>query len=134
MKRRDNLGIEIIMILSAFICCLLVLSKAFVSARVKSGQASVLSDAVTLASDCADVFLACEDEDRILKVLGEGAKFSGDRQIIAYFGDDLKANGQGPFKVVIDIDKENDFAIADITVSRNEEEIYSIQTGRKAGS
>ena len=131
MKRRNNLGIEIIVILAAFICCILVLSKAFVSARVRSSQASVLSDAVTLASDCADVFLACEENEDIAKILGGEAK--GD-QIIAYFDDDLDPSVQGPFKVVIDIVKQGDFETAVIEILRNEEEIYSIETGRKARS
>ena len=131
MKRRNNLGIEIIVILAAFICCILVLSKAFVSARVRSSQASVLSDAVTLASDCADVFLACDEKEDIAKILGGEAK--GD-QIIAYFDDDLDPSVQGPFKVVIDIVKQGDFETAVIEILRNEEEIYSIETGRKARS
>ncbi|MBQ5443626.1 MAG: hypothetical protein IIU29_00450 [Erysipelotrichaceae bacterium] len=131
MKRRNNLGIEIIVILAAFICCILVLSKAFVSARVRSSQASVLSDAVTLASDCADVFLTCDEKDDIAKILGGEAK--GD-QIIAYFDDDLDPSVQGPFKVVIDIVKQGDFETAVIEILRNEEEIYSIETGRKARS
>ncbi|MBQ6215974.1 MAG: hypothetical protein IJK53_01175 [Erysipelotrichaceae bacterium] len=131
MKRRNNLGIEIIVILAAFICCILVLSKAFVSARVRSSQASVLSDAVTLASDCADVFLACDEKEDIAKILGGEAK--GD-QIIAYFDDDLDPSAQGPFKVVIDIVKQGDFETAVIEILRNEEEIYSIETGRKARS
>ena len=56
-----------IVILAVFIMSISILSKAFVMAKSRSSEAARLSDAVTLASNAADVFLACDDEKEMLK-------------------------------------------------------------------
>ena len=135
MKRnKNNLGIEIILILSAFICCILILSKAFVSARMASSEASVLSDAVKLASDCADVFLACGDENEILSVLNEAGNAKKEEAISVTYDEDLKPSAGGAFEVKIAIDEASGFATAKLSVFYKDEQVYEIETGRKARS
>ncbi len=135
MKKRSNLslGIEIIAILAVFIMSITILSKAFVTARGKSVSAARLSDAVTLASNGADVFLSCEDDKEIYEVLNENGNAQLKEDVSVFYDDDLKADPNGLFRMDI-ISRENgDFIDADIIVYYNEEEIYRINTGKGAG-
>ncbi|MBQ6335384.1 MAG: hypothetical protein IJI46_09975 [Erysipelotrichaceae bacterium] len=129
---RKNLGVEIIVILAVFIMSISILSKAFVMAKSRSSEAARLSDAVTLASNAADVFLACDDEKEMLKVLNENGNAELKDGLNVYYDNDLRPAVSGAFKVVIDQKDEGDFTKAYISIFYGEEEIYAIETGKEA--
>lgn len=131
MKKRENLGIEIIVILSVFIVSILVLSKTFVSARVRSLSAARLSDAVTLASNVADVYLSSEDETKILEIFKDAGPDQGNDTLSFSFDEDLKPAENGSFIAQIKTSKEGDFETADIFILYQGEKIYSIKTGKE---
>ena len=131
IKKRENLGIEIIVILSVFIVSILVLSKTFVSARVRSLSAARLSDAVTLASNVADVYLSSDDETKILEVFKDAGPDKENDTLSFSFDEDLKPAENGSFIAQIKTSKEGDFEMADIFILYQGEEIYSIKTGKE---
>ena len=130
--RKSDLGIGIIVILAVFIMAISVLSRAFVLAKERSREAARLSDAVTLASNCADVFLACGDEEELYGILNEDGNVVKDGSLKVSYDDDLKPMKDGAFTVVISEKEEADFIEADIRVYYGEEEIYAIRTGKGA--
>ena len=132
MKRKNNLGLEIVAILAVFIMSISILSKAFVSARSKSVDASRLSDAVTLASNGADVFLSCEDDRQIYEIFNENGNAKLGDDVTAYFDDDLKADPDGTFRMDILTKENGDFIDADIVIYYRDVELYRINTGKGA--
>ena len=133
MKKKSslNLGIEIVAILAVFIMSISILSKAFVSARTKSVDAAVLSDAVTLASNGADVFLSCVDEEEICRILNENGNAQLRDKVSVCYDNDLKADASGAFRMDIITEENDGFVDARIIVYHHDELIYEITTGRQ---
>ena len=128
--KKKNLGIEIIVILLVFIFSISILTRAFVLADSRGKKAARLSDAVTLASNCADVWLSFEEKEEVYKILNEKDNCENNEKLTAYYDDDLRPSANGPFKAVIEEEKEDKYINAVITIFYNEEEIYVIETGK----
>ena len=128
--KKKNLGIEIIVILLVFIFSISILTRAFVLADSRGKKAARLSDAVTLASNCADVWLSFEEKEEVYKILNEKDNCENNEKLTAYYDDDLRPSVNGPFKAVIEEEKEDKYISAIITIFYNEEEIYVIETGK----
>ena len=131
--KKKNLGIEIIVILLVFIFSISILSRAFVLADSRGKKAARLSDAVTLASNCADVWLSYEEKEDVYQILNEKENCELNDALTAYYDDDLRPFKDGPFKAVIEEEKEDKYIGAVITIFYNEEEIYVIETGKGVG-
>ena len=132
MKKEDkNLGVEIIMILCVLIASILLLSKAFTLAASTSKKASRLSDAVTLASDCADVYLSSDTIQEVYAILNKENNATFSDRLSVFYDEDLKASFDGPFKVVIETNKQGNFETAQIAVFYKEEAVYTIETGKE---
>ena len=131
-KTNHRPGIGIVAMLAVFIMSISILSKAFVTAREKSLEAARLSDAVSLASNGADVFLSCRDDKEIYEILNENGNAVLGDDVSAWYGDDLRPEKGGKFRMDI-LSKENgDFIDADIMVYYDDVKIYEISTGRGA--
>ena len=132
MMKRDsrNLGIEIIVILVAFIFSILILSRFFVNAKNRSLEAAHLSDAVTLASNCADVFLATKDLEELNKVLADNNGNIKGKTLTVCFDENLRPAKEGAYQAKITLSEENEFAKAQIDMFYLDGMIYSIHTGR----
>ena len=130
MKGKKNLGLEIVAILAIFIMSISILSKAFVIARERSVDAARLSDAVTLASNGADVFLSCENDEEIFEIFNEKGSAKLSDHVTAYFDDDLKADPDGTFCMKIITEENGDFIDADIVIYYRDMELYRINTGK----
>ena len=132
-RSRFKLGTEIIVILAVFILAISVLTKAFVLAEQRSSKAAVLSDAVSLASNCADVFLASKDDEEIYRILNESDNAEKGEDLKVFYDEDLKASKQGKFTVILHEEEKDGFITADISVFYADELIYEISTGKGGG-
>ena len=132
MKEKEkNLGIEIIMILCVVIVSILVLSKAFVMAKAKSDEAAILSDAVTLASNVADVYLSYEEAQDVCNILNEKDNAKLSDVLTASYDEDLSPATNGIFKAQIVTEKNGNFETAVISIFHEEVLIYEIETGKE---
>ncbi len=131
MKRnRNNLGVEIIVILLAFLFSILILTRAFAGAKVRSSEAAILSDAVTLASNIADTYLACEDE-KIAQILNENGNIVEANGIEAYYDEQLHPASNGRFRAKLKFDRQGLFEKAYITIFYDGNEVYALETGKE---
>ena len=107
-----------------------VLANAFSKSDLNSRKAKQLSDAVTLAASGAEVFLASESEEDVLKTLNEKDNaLAAGSDITATYNDDLQPDAKGKMKMTIHWDDAGDFVNGTVTVFYGEEKIYDLETG-----
>lgn len=72
--------VEALLLVAAFVVVILVLTRAFGVSRTKSGEARLLTNAVTLAQNAADAVSASASSDALLSLLDRGgnAALEGD--------------------------------------------------------
>ena len=158
MKQGRNISfyIEIVLMLIISVLAISILANAFSKSDLNSRKAKQLSDAVTLAASGAEVFLASESEEDVLKTLNEadnaffgtsnktaanpasGAANNGSAatssaaangDITATYNDDLQPDANGKMKMTIHWDEAGDFVNGTVTVFYGEEKIYDLETG-----
>ena len=132
MKQGRNISfyIEIVLMLIISVLAISVLANAFSKSDLKSRKAKQLSDAVTLAASGAEVFLASESEEDVLKTLNEKDNaLAAGSDITATYNDDLQPDAKGKMKMTIHWDDAGDFVNGTVTVFYGEEKIYDLETG-----
>ncbi len=132
MKQGRNISfyIEIVLMLIISVLAISVLANAFSKSDLNSRKAKQLSDAVTLAASGAEVFLASESEEDVLKTLNEKDNaLAAGSDITATYNDDLQPDAKGKMKMTIHWDDAGDFVNGTVTVFYGEEKIYDLETG-----
>lgn len=136
MNRRQGTAfyIEVIVMLLVFMIVIQTLVRVFASSRRSAFEAERLSDAVTLASNCAEIVLASDSAEEVAEVLQDAGAKGNETVISARFDDNLEMNPEGKMEVLIDWQKkEEDFSHAVITVSYSGEQLYELTTGKYLG-
>lgn len=135
MRKFRNLsfGLQIILMLLTVVLSISVMVRAFVSAKVRSDEARILSDAITLASNGAEVFRSSLDENEIYRALNENNNAILADEIIVLYNEDLEPDQNGNLVMAIALNEEKDFTKAEIKVYYYDKEVYSLSTGMKGG-
>ena len=131
MKTRElSFLIELLTMAIVFIFVIMILSRIYAHSLSKAQEAGRLNDAVILASNAAEVFLASDDPEEIRDTLNEenNAVLNGNDVLSAY-DEELKADPNGKMKVEIHSDPKDDFVYGTIRVYYEEELLYELQTG-----
>lgn len=124
---------ELSVMLVAFIMVIVIITSVFARAKAMSDEAKHLSDATILASNTAEVFLTCDDEEEIYQILNENGNTVKGEKIISSYNEMLKADKSGKMKVEIAPEKSGNFIKARITVYYLDQMIYELDTGHMIG-
>jgi len=92
--------IETLLLIAVFIAIILVLTQVFGLGRVESGEARLLTNAVTLAQNTAEAFSASGDPQQLASLLDENGNTSvtGDT-VKARYTTDMTPDPNGEFTV-----------------------------------
>lgn len=129
--RSFSFGIQIIMMLLVVVLSISIMVQAFAAAKVQSDEAKVLSQAITLAADGAEVVMAQKSEEKIFRVLNEKDNAILADEIIAIYDEDLNPDQQGNLVMAIRLDPKTDFTEVLIKIYYFDKEIYTLNTGVK---
>ncbi|MBR0462554.1 MAG: hypothetical protein IJJ00_07575 [Erysipelotrichaceae bacterium] len=127
-KEKYVFYLETFILTLSFIAVILVLSQMFGRSINVSLEAKRLNDAVILSGNTAEVFKSCKDKDDLDAFLKEefNLETEGEDRVI-YFNDDLKADKNGDYKIVLKIVKDDELKEALIKAYYKGEEIYDLE-------
>jgi len=131
LKQGRNISfyIEIVVMLIISVMVISICAAAFSKAEAHSRSAKNLSDAVTLAASGAESFLASETIEELFSVLNEADNAYVSDGVTAFYDEDLNPKADGIMKMVISWDEEDGFVKAAVTVFRDGEKLYDLETG-----
>ena len=126
-KEKYVFYLETFILTLSFIAVILVLSQMFGRSINVSLEAKRLNDAVILSGNTAEVFKSCKDKDDLDAFLKEefNLEKDGEERIIR-FNDELKADVNGDYKIVLKIVKDEELKEALIKAYYKGEEIYDL--------
>ena len=132
MMKKNGLSfmIELLIMLVIFIILINVSVVVYASARNTSQKARHLSDAVILASNGAEVFIASEDENEIIRILNQNDNHKNNDALEFSYNDDLEPQADGRMVMKIDRTENDGFVHGKITIFYGNEVIYELETGR----
>ena len=112
--------LETLLMIVVFIAIILVLTNFFSDARIQSVQASHLTEAVVLAENAAEAVAASDSLEMVQSLLNEEGTINENGDVLTVLHDGYQ----------VDITWEPDGKLVEsrITVSRNEDEIYTLET------
>ena len=131
-KKRDlSFRVEVMIMLAVFIVVISVLTRLFALAETESRKARHLSDAVILAANGAEVFMAAEDDEEIYAILNEAGNAAG--PLAFSYSAQREPQAEGPFCLQLQTSEKDGFREALLQVSYEGETIYELTTGRVSG-
>ncbi|MBR2802671.1 MAG: hypothetical protein IKE21_08850 [Erysipelotrichaceae bacterium] len=137
MNKKRDLGfrIEVIVMLVVFVAVIGTLTRLYAQADLESRRAAHLSDAVILTANGAEVFMAAEDDEELLRILDEAnnAEKKADHLLEARYAEDCTPAAGGDFCLQIETKDSADFREVTFRVSYQGEEIYELTTGKVRG-
>ena len=119
-KQLTAFYMETLLLLAAFMAIILVLVSVFGGARQQSTQAAQLTHAVRLAENAAEAVASVDSVDALQDLLGQGGGMRLDGSVLTVLYDD--------YELAITWEPEGALVNSAITVSRNGEEIYTLET------
>ena len=91
---------ETLLLIAVFIAIILVLTQVFGLGRVESGEAKLLTNAVTLAQNAAEAFSASDDPQKLASLLDENGNTSvSGNTVTARYTSDMTPDPNGAFTV-----------------------------------
>ena len=137
MNKKRDLGfrIELVVMLVVFVAVIGTLTRLYAGADLESRRAAHLSDAVILAANGAEVFMAAEDDEELLRILDEAdnAEKKADHLLEVRYAEDRTPTEGGDFCLQIETKDSVDFREVTFRVSYQGEEIYELTTGKVRG-
>ena len=112
--------LETLLLIMVFVAIILVLTGVFSGARAQSVHAANLTRAVELAENAAEAVSASDSLETLQSLLDENGNTQRNGDILTVFQDE--------FQVDISWKPEGEVVSSTIAVSRNEAEIYTLET------
>ena len=130
--KKNNLSfmVELLIMLAIIIVMINVLVGVYASSRKTSAEAKHLSDAVILASNGAEVFIATDSDEEMAKVLNQNDNVKNDDGLSVYYNDKLEPDPDGRMMMKITREEKDGFAHCSITITYGGEAVYELETGR----
>ena len=130
--KKNNLSfmVELLIMLAIFIVLINVLVGVYALSRKTSADAKHLSDAVILASNGAEVFMATDSEQEMIDILNQNNNVRNDEGLTVYYNDKLEPDPFGRMVMKIERQSEDGFVHGHITVTYDDELVYELKTGR----
>lgn len=124
---------ELLGLIAVFLAVILTLTQVFALAKGQSSEARVLTRAVRLAENTAELFSASESPEEFLGFLGEeeGAHWLSEEKVLeAWFDRRMEASSEGDFRVTATWDQEGGLAKTRISVYWQEDAspVYTLDT------
>ena len=119
-KQLTAFYMETLLLLAAFMAIVLVLVSVFGGARQQSTQAAQLTHAVRLAENAAEAVASVDSVDALQELLSQEGSTRLDGGVLTVLYDD--------YELAITWEPEGALVNNAITVSRNGEEIYTLET------
>jgi hypothetical protein len=130
--KKNNLSfmVELLIMLAIFIVLINVLVGVYAISRKTSADAKHLSDAVILASNGAEVFIATDSDEEMMKILNQNDNVKNEDGLVICYNDKLEPDPDGRMMMKIERQSEDDFVHAHISVTYDDKLIYELETGR----
>ncbi|MBQ5804514.1 MAG: hypothetical protein IIW22_01915 [Erysipelotrichaceae bacterium] len=128
MKKNYGFMLEMVIMLALFVSMIVVMSGIYARSLAESQRGKHLNDAVVLASNGAEVFLAGNDEEEFGEIFGSVDEVK-DEEVTVRFDDDLEPAENGKMKLTVKYREEPDFVYGHFEVFYEEELIYELDTG-----
>lgn len=128
--------IEMLVLILVFTGVILTLTRMFAIAKQQSGEAWVLTRAVRLAENAAELQGAAGGPEELLELLDRGnAEKSGEGVVRAWYGDDMEPSREGDFCVAVSWKQRGGLAesVIDVYWLGGEEPVYSLSTAAFVG-
>lgn len=114
---------ETLVLIVVFVAVILVLTQVFGAARVKSGEAKDLTNAVSLAQNAAEAVASADEPEDVLALLDEGGSArmlegAPVTTVRACYDDDRRPDANGQTTVDVTWEPDGDLVSSRITVSR----------------
>ena len=129
MKKDHGFLVEMIVMLAVLVGLISVMSYVYAGSLSLSRKAKQLNDAIILASNGAEVFLAGNDEKEFAAVFGT-ADANEDGEVSVCFNDELDPDEDGRMKMVLQYRDDRDMTYGHISVYYDEQLVYELDTGR----
>ena len=128
MRKNYGFMLEMVIMLALFVSMIVVMSGIYARSLAESQRAKHLNDAVILASNGAEVFLAGNDETEFAKIFDSVDEVK-DEEVTVRFNDDLEPTENGKMKLTVKYRDEADFVYGHFEVFYEDELIYELNTG-----
>jgi len=105
MKRKEHITafyLETLVLILVFIAIILVLTSIFGMAKARSGEAKLLTNAVTLAGNAAEAVSAAGSEEELLSLLdreGNAQKMPDTAGVTAFYDTDMRPDPAGKLRL-----------------------------------
>lgn len=122
--------LEMIIVILFFSIASVICVGLFVEARLLSSQSAQLSNAANLCRNAAECVRAVGDDPAALNGLLGGAA-QGEDYIICYNSEMEAVEETSPdarYRLIIDFDRQQEMLYADITLSEQNDPLYTLQT------
>lgn len=131
---------EMLVLVAVFIVVILILTRVFAISRQQSARAQILTNAVCLAENAAEITAASDSEEALLALLGDGGNVSvseeqGQKIFRARYDSGMNPAAQGNFLVEIEWNPETGdggsfiSSIINVYWNGDTEPVYTLQTG-----
>lgn len=127
--------LETLLLIAVFVAIILVLTQVFGLGRAQSGQAKLLTNAVTLAQNAAEAVSASDSPETLLSLLDENgnARPGGQSAILASYDADMTPDADGCLTVEVTwepADREERLVYSTVHVwyEGMDEPVYSLRT------
>ncbi len=127
MKKNYGFIIELFVMLIGFALVIMVMSGLYARSLADSLKAKNLNDAVILASNGAEVFLAEKDEKGFAEVFGMKDD-AEDGTVTVCFNEGLLADENGSYRMVLTYDRQGDLVYGHFDIYFDDELIYDLDT------
>lgn len=128
MRKNYGFMLEMVIMLAMFVTMIVVMSGIYARSLAESQRAKHLNNAVILASNGAEVFLAGNDEKEFAEIFGSVDEVK-DEKVTVRFDEDLEPAENGKMKLTVKYQEEPDFVYGHFEVFYEEELIYELDTG-----
>ncbi|MCI9116432.1 MAG: hypothetical protein HFE87_07175 [Acutalibacter sp.] len=140
MNRKQGITafyIELLVLILVFLGVILTLTRIFAFAKEESGQAQVLTRAVCLAENAAELVGAAQSPQELLALLNQGdnAQQEADGGVRAWYSRDMQPHWDGDFCVDVSWQEEGRLVESEIAVywQNGTEPVYTLRTGAYRG-
>ncbi len=140
MNRKQGITafyIELLVLILVFMGVIITLTRVFAFAKEESGQARVLTRAVCLAENAAELVGAAQSPQELLALLNleDNAQQEADGSVRAWFNGDMQPRWDGDFCVDVSWQEEGGLVESEIAVywQGGAEPVYTLRTGACVG-
>ncbi len=135
MRKKQHITafyMELLGMIAVFAAVILTLTQVFALSKEQSSEARVLTRAVRLAENTAELFSGSESPEEFLRLLGEESShwLEEGKVLEARFDSRMTASSQGDFRVTATWDREEGLVKSRISVYWQEEAgpVYTLDT------